>query len=232
MMRCAPAVKLPSTVTLYLNGFAQRTIFEILVLHEHYGKRSGLKTKNRQKAGRRSCRVAFYIWSALFLRTGLRWERMTDGDREKLIAELVGTRLPALVLFARQWKHDSAEDIVQEAFIRLMRLVEPPQDPVGWLFAAVRNASNQHLRAEKRRRCRENASLAEKKPWFGPCEGENELVAELESLPLDYRTVIVAKIWGNLTFEQIAAMTGSSRSSAHRKYNEGLALLKKRLEEP
>jgi hypothetical protein len=34
-----------------------------------------------------------------------------------------------------------------------------------------------------------------------------------------------------LTFEQIAAMTGSSKSSAHRKYNEGLALLKKKLED-
>ena len=157
---------------------------------------------------------------------------MIDVERENLIAELVRTRLPALVLFARQWKHDSAEDVVQEAFIRLMRRAEPPQDPVAWLFAAVRNASNQHLRAVKRRKCRENASLAEKKPWFGTTEGENELVAELQSLPFEYRMVIVAKIWGNLTFEQIAAMSGSSRSSAHRMYNEGLALLKKKLEQP
>ncbi len=156
---------------------------------------------------------------------------MIDGDRENLIAGLVRTKLPALVLFARQWKHDSAEDIVQEAFIRLMRLVEPPQDPVAWLFAAFRNESNLHLPTQKRRRCRENTSLADKKPWFCRTEGENELVAELQSLPLYYRTVIVAKIWGNLTFEQIAATTGLSRSSAHRKYNEGLALLRKRLEE-
>jgi RNA polymerase sigma factor (sigma-70 family) len=157
---------------------------------------------------------------------------MVDGERENLIAELVRTRLPALVVFARQWKHDSVEDIVQEAFIRLMRLPELPQDPVAWLFATIRNASNYHLRVQKRRKCCENASRAEKTPWFGPTESENELVAELQSLPLDYRTVIVAKIWGNLTFEQIAAMTGSSRSSAHRKYNDGLALLQKRLEEP
>ena len=113
-----------------------------------------------------------------------------------------------------------------------MQLAEPPHDPVAWIFAAVRNASNQHLRGEKRRKCRENASLAEKKPWFSPAEGENELVAELQSLPFDCRTVISAKIWGNLTFEQVAAMTGTSKSSAHRKYNEGLALLKKKLEEP
>jgi RNA polymerase sigma-70 factor (ECF subfamily) len=157
---------------------------------------------------------------------------MDEGDREKLIEELVRTKLPALVLFARQWKHDSAEDVVQEAFVRLMRLAEPPHDPVAWLFAVVRNGSNHHLRTQNRRKCHENLSLAEKKPWFSPAEGENELVAELQSLPFDCRTVIVAKIWGNLTFEQIAAMTGSSKSSAHRKYNEGLALLKKKWEEP
>ena len=157
---------------------------------------------------------------------------MIEGDRKDLIAELVRTKLPALVLFARQWKHDSAEDVVQEAFIQLMRLGERPQDPAAWLFAAVRNASNHYLRAQRRRKCREMATQAEKRPWFGPTEGEEELIDELQSLPLDYRTVIVAKIWGNLTFEQIAAMTGLSRSSAHRTYNEGLALLKKKLEEP
>jgi RNA polymerase sigma factor (sigma-70 family) len=156
---------------------------------------------------------------------------MNEGDRESLIIDLVRTKLPALVLFARQWKHDSAEDVVQEAFLRLMRLPEPPEAPVAWLFAAVRNASNQYLRVQKRRKNRESLSLADKKPWFSPAEGEDELVAELQSLPFDCRTVIVAKIWGNLTFEQIAAITDSSKSSAHRKYNEGLALLKMKLVE-
>jgi RNA polymerase sigma factor (sigma-70 family) len=153
---------------------------------------------------------------------------MNEGDRDKLITELVRTKLPALVLFARQWRHDCAEDVVQEAFLRLMRLAEPPQDPVAWLFAAVRNGSNFQLRAQKRRKIRENQSLGEKTPWFNPTEGEDELVAELQSLPFDCRTVIVAKIWGELTFEQIADMVGSSRSSVHRKYNEGLARLRKK----
>ncbi len=153
---------------------------------------------------------------------------MDEGDRDRLIAELVRTKLPALVLFARQWRHDSAEDVVQEAFLRLMRLAESPQDPVAWLFTAVRNASNQHLRAQKRRQIRETISQAEKKPWFNPAEGEDELVAELQSLPFDCRTVIVAKIWGGLSFEQIGEMIGSSRSSVHRKYYEGLARLRKK----
>jgi RNA polymerase sigma-70 factor (ECF subfamily) len=157
-------------------------------------------------------------------------ETMNEGDRENLITELVCAKLPALVLFARQWKHDSAEDVVQEAFLRLMRLADPPQDPVAWLFAAVRNASNQHLRTQKRRKNRESLSQEDKRPWFTTANGDGELIAELQSLPLTYRTVIVAKIWGNLTFEQIAGLIGLSKSSAHRVYDEGLALLRKKWE--
>jgi RNA polymerase sigma-70 factor (ECF subfamily) len=153
---------------------------------------------------------------------------MDEGERDRLIVELVRTKLPALVLFARQWRHDSAEDVVQDAFLRLMRLAEPPHDPAAWLFAAVRNASNEHLRGRKRRIVRESLAQAEKKSWFEPAESEDDLVAEMQSLPFDCRTVIVAKIWGELTFEQIGEMLGSSKSSVHRKYYEGLVRLKER----
>jgi RNA polymerase sigma-70 factor (ECF subfamily) len=111
-----------------------------------------------------------------------------------------------------------------------MRLADPPQDPVAWLFAAVRNASNQHLRTQKRRKNRESLSQEDKRPWFSTANGDGELIAELQSLPFEYRTVIVAKIWGNLTFEQVAGLIGSSKSSAHRVYDEGLALLRKKWE--
>jgi RNA polymerase sigma-70 factor (ECF subfamily) len=155
-------------------------------------------------------------------------QAMNECDRDKLITELVVSKLPALVLFARQWGDDFAEDAVQEAIMQLMRLADPPHDPLAWLFAAVRNASNQYMRTQTRRKNREIKALAEKKPWFNRADEDNELISELQQLPIDCRTVIVAKIWGNLTFEQIAATIGSSKSSAHRKYEEGLALLRKK----
>ena len=39
---------------------------------------------------------------------------------EARIEELVHTRLADLVLFAKQWKHAAAEDVVQEAFLKLL----------------------------------------------------------------------------------------------------------------
>jgi DNA-directed RNA polymerase specialized sigma24 family protein len=56
--------------------------------------------------------------------------------------------------------------------------------------------------------------------------------AALERLSVDEREVIVARIWGGLTFEQIAVVTGISSSSAHRLYIAGLTALRERLNVP
>jgi len=156
--------------------------------------------------------------------------RMNSEERKALIAELVKRTLPSLVLFARQWEHDSVDDIVQDAFIRLMNQSEMPQNPVAWLFTVIRNQSNNFVRSQKRRKNRESASIIARNSWFQAESKEQQLIHELESLPMEYREIIVSKIWGKLTFEQIGTMLESSRSSVHRKYNEGLAILKERLE--
>jgi RNA polymerase sigma-70 factor (ECF subfamily) len=49
-------------------------------------------------------------------------------------------------------------------------------------------------------------------------------------LPLELREVIVARLWGGLTFEAVAALAGTSVPTAHRRYQAGLAQLRERLE--
>jgi RNA polymerase sigma-70 factor (ECF subfamily) len=155
-------------------------------------------------------------------------------ENERKIEELVHTRLADLVLFAKQWKHGHAEDIVQEAFLQLMRQKIFPDNPLAWLFTAVRNLSNNELRSQ-RRRVRREFDMQESKGLFDVPDSEKKeerehLIKQLESLDLEYREVIVAKIWGGLTLEEIAAMTESSRSAVHRRYQEGIRLLKEKLE--
>jgi RNA polymerase sigma-70 factor (ECF subfamily) len=152
---------------------------------------------------------------------------MTENDDR--IEELVHTRLPDLVLFAKQWKHSAAEDVVQEAFVKLMKQKVFPNNPVAWLYATVRNLSNNELRSQ-RRRIRRELDVQEGKGLFDVSdlqrnEEVEQLTHALESLDLEYREVIVAKIWGGLTYEEIAEMTGSSRSNVHRKYQEGIKRL-------
>ena len=54
----------------------------------------------------------------------------------------------------------------------------------------------------------------------------------LAELPLDQREVIVARLWGGLSLEEVAKLTGSSVSSVHRLYHRGLSSLRERLRVP
>lgn len=176
-------------------------------------------------------RLRFLIYSLGNFRLGgvneSRGGNMNESDAR--IEELVHTRLADLVLFAKQWKHASAEDVVQEAFVKLMKQKVFPDNPAAWLFTAVRNLSNNELRSQHRRKRRELDVQGSKGLFDVPDSEQKEeldrLIQKLESLDLEYREIIVAKIWGELTFEEIAEMTDSSRSSVHRKYQEGIRIL-------
>lgn len=158
-----------------------------------------------------------------------------NGKNRTEVVAFIKTQLPALLLFARQWSHDSPEDVVQEAFIKLLEQPKLPENVNAWLFTVVRNLSNNHVRGEKRRKNRENTAYAQNIQWFVPSkpeesdENQKELIEQLQALPVSHREVIVARIWGKLTFEEIAAMQNKSTSSVHRTYQAGLELLRKKL---
>ena len=145
-----------------------------------------------------------------------------------------------LALFARQWC-DSPEDVVQEAFVALTLLAEEPTDPAGWLYRAVRNRAINLGIADQRRRRREAKVGREAPRWFDPTASPGSTphaidpdTAQdaLEALPIAEREVIVAHLWGGLTFDQVAALVGTSSSSAHRLYQLGLTRLRQELGAP
>ena len=55
-------------------------------------------------------------------------------------ARLIDAHAAPLVLYARQWC-GTPEDVVQEAFIELVRQKRPPADVVAWLYRVVRNGA-------------------------------------------------------------------------------------------
>ncbi len=148
------------------------------------------------------------------------------------INDLVRIWTPRLLLFARQ-RTDAPEDAVQEAFLGLYRTRIRPDDVVAWLFQATRNAAVDGSRSRTRRRSRENI-VAESAPnWFEPSEGNRldaELVTEkLCELPSELREVVVARLWGELSFEQIGKLTKMSHATAHRRYHEAIETLRRLL---
>jgi RNA polymerase sigma factor (sigma-70 family) len=150
----------------------------------------------------------------------------------ELLAQLLEWHAAALELFAAQWSN-SPTDIVQEAFVELFRQTVPPQNSVAWLYRVVRNRALSSARSETRRKRWESAAVAETRNWFGNAfESEldpQEATEALRKLPDGLREVLVARIWGELTFEQIGEMTQTSVSTAFRRYAEALSLLRTRL---
>ena len=147
------------------------------------------------------------------------------------IADLIDAHAAALVLFARQWCA-APEDVVQESFCKLAGQPSPPGDPVAWLYRVVRNAAIDAGKADRRRQRRE-AAVARPVPWFDQVAVDGleaaTAVAALESLPAEQREVIVSRLWGGMTLEEIADVVGCSVSSAHRRFTAGIAALRERL---
>jgi RNA polymerase sigma-70 factor (ECF subfamily) len=145
---------------------------------------------------------------------------------------------PALVLLARQWaaSHADAEDIVQDAFVRFWRSRDRVAEPVAYLYACVKHCASDWQRAGQRRTRREEATARpESEGMFaGHLEHDERRIAieaALVSLPEKQREVLVMKVWGELTFSQIAEALAISADTAASRYRYALAKLHEELAE-
>jgi RNA polymerase sigma-70 factor (ECF subfamily) len=147
-------------------------------------------------------------------------------------ARLIDRYAAALVLYARQWCA-APEDVVQDAFLALMARATFPDPVAPWLFRVVRNRAISSARSDQRRRRREQDAGLRRPAWFrADPAGELDAAAlrdALAELPAQQREVIVAHLWGGLTFEQVAALAGVSTSMAYRHYSAGVEALRARL---
>lgn len=147
------------------------------------------------------------------------------------LARLIDSHAAPLVLYARQRCSD-AEDVVQEAFLKLVRLHRAPDDVVAWLYRVVRNGAIDAARTARRRLHRESAS-ARPGEWFVEAEVDGldagTAIAALEQLIPEEREIVVARHWGGLSFEQIGLAAGCSASTAFRRYTAGLEALREKL---
>jgi RNA polymerase sigma-70 factor (ECF subfamily) len=164
---------------------------------------------------------------------------VNDRATPELLGRLLDEQGGALALYAAQWT-ENADDCVQEALIELARQPRLPASPVAWLYRVVRNRAISDFRSAKRREHREQLAFRLKARKQASREGEapaepidrDDLAAAIRSLPDELRETIVARTWGGLNFEQMAELAGCSTSTAHRRYEAGLAALRERLQLP
>lgn len=149
----------------------------------------------------------------------------------------LGDHAPKFLLFARQkWPSDAdAQDLVQEAILEAARREPSPlPPPVALVYATIHRraidlARRQERRAERERAVTDPAPTA----WFDPTLEDRERAALVQNamsrLPGIYREVLTLKIWGELTFAQIADTLGIPPNTAASRYRYGLEELRKQV---
>lgn len=159
----------------------------------------------------------------------------SDHESWKTWYELYG---PKLLLCARQWTKSAAdaEDVVQEAFVRYWRHQRHlPGEPLPLLVTSARRAAVDLARRDLRRNRRDEAALAPEgdPPWFRCTLEQDErrqgIEAAIRQLPVEQREVLVLKIWGELTFQQIAAELEIPVNTAASRYRYAVATLRQNL---
>ena len=133
-----------------------------------------------------------------------------------------------IILYGRALglSHGEAEDILQETFLVLIQLSQPPEQPLYYCLRSFRNRTLNYRRNLWRRLTRE----LESHRWFERCAEETpqERAAMrcLAELPVEQREVIVLKIWHQHTFEAISELLELSPNTVAGRYRYGLQKLR------
>jgi RNA polymerase sigma factor (sigma-70 family) len=122
----------------------------------------------------------------------------------------------------------AAEDVLHQVFEKLLRgNTEISGSESTYLYRAVRNAALNHLRNRSREVALSNGA------WLESPKGlETDGVAlqsALRDLPEEQREIIVLHIWGQMSFDEAAAVSDISPKTAASRYRYGLAKLREKL---
>jgi RNA polymerase sigma-70 factor (ECF subfamily) len=159
--------------------------------------------------------------------------RLAAGDVSAL-AELYDAYSRQLYAYARSLGADEllAEDVLHEVFVRMIR--RPPEAPAvrsmrSYLYAATRNEFFRWgTRLAHRREVEgtELSGLFEADSGSRPPEEALAVEEALSALPEAQREVVMMKIYGGLTFEEIAETLDISINTAASRYRYALEKLK------
>lgn len=147
-----------------------------------------------------------------------------------------------LLLFARGWSvsREGAEDLVQETMLRMWHYqAERGGDPpdLALAFSTVRFCGMNQKRTDTRRKKREESIIYLndfEDVWLDPSLEDDEeavmLREAVQRLAPKLRDVIVMKIWGGLTFQEIAQALAIPANTCASRYRYALEQLSQELE--
>jgi RNA polymerase sigma-70 factor (ECF subfamily) len=162
--------------------------------------------------------------------------QLADGDLAALgsLFDLVG---PRLVRYAQALLRNAtdAEDAVQAAVVRLARHPESlatARMPWAYCLRVVRNESLRLMSKQRPTSTLPERSLTSPFRHWSVEEEElrQKVLAAVRRLPAEQAEVVVLKVWENLTFLEIAGVTGEPANTVASRYRYALEKLQRSLE--
>jgi RNA polymerase sigma-70 factor (ECF subfamily) len=161
--------------------------------------------------------------------------RAQEGDRDAL-AFLYARFADDICGYARSIVHDhhEAEDVTQQVFAKLIRVIGKYQERdvpfFAWMLRVTRNVAVDHLRRQHPLPVEE---VRQEDRHGGRGRGDHlaDLKAALATLPHAQREVLVLRHFAGLSPTEIAAEVGKSESSIHGLHHRGRRALVSELTE-
>jgi RNA polymerase sigma-70 factor (ECF subfamily) len=152
----------------------------------------------------------------------------SDATFEPLFRALYPRVLRAAELFLGE--RGAAEDVAQEAFTRLLsRRPMPAGDAERWVFKVARNLAVDRVRAARRLTHLDASTPVAAAPEEERPERVAALRAAIAGLPSRQREVVGLRVYGELSYEAIAAAVGRSLGSVKQELHRAREALKARV---
>jgi RNA polymerase sigma-70 factor (ECF subfamily) len=155
--------------------------------------------------------------------TQAEWRQWLDDHADKFL------------LFARQKARfeADAQDLVQDAVLEAAERSEAAAlPPLALVFATIQRRAIDLARRDDRRAAREfKIQSATPEAWFDNAVEQREhsqlIQTAMGQLPEIYREVVTLKVWGELTFAEIADSLSIPANTAASRYRYGIEELRK-----
>jgi RNA polymerase sigma factor (sigma-70 family) len=130
----------------------------------------------------------------------------------------------------------TAQDVVQESFLRLLAHAQPIDNLSAWLHRVTHNLAIDHVRKESRLRKLHLAAAPRSEPLAPAADADLDrqethalLLGEIERLTPNERAVLLLKVKEGRSYQEISQLTGLSTSNVGYLIHQGLRKMTARL---
>jgi RNA polymerase sigma-70 factor (ECF subfamily) len=164
--------------------------------------------------------LSSFTFSRISARAGESKRAAAMTEERPSIRALFDSEESALLRFAHGivGQRETAEDLVQEAFLRLHEHWQEVENPRAWLYRSIRNMALNHLRDHRREAVMEEGrDWASESPTAAEVLGRSEAIGVLRMLmaemPQQDQQLILWKYTGSLSYEEISKRSGLTVSN-------------------